>query len=74
MIKNSLFIFISHICAKFQTKKKCECFQSYCHIFKELDEILCMMGDITIFEKNSFIFNFGGYELVTKSLRGWVHI
>jgi hypothetical protein len=26
------------------------------------------------FWKISFIFNFGGYQLVTKSLRGWVHI
>jgi hypothetical protein len=27
-----------------------------------------MMGAITIYGKNSFIFNFVGYELVTKSL------
>jgi len=33
-----------------------------------------MMGATTIFEKNSFIFNFGGYEFVIKSLRDWVHI
>jgi len=32
------------------------------------------MGAITISGKNSFIFDFVGYELVTKSLWGWVHI
>jgi hypothetical protein len=56
----SLVIFTFHICAKFQTKKKkkkaitCvfECFQSHCHILKELHEFLHMMGAITIFEKN----------------------
>ncbi len=50
------------------------CLQSHCHIMKELHDFLCMMGAITIFGKNSFIFNFEGYELVTKSLRDWVHI
>jgi hypothetical protein len=50
------------------------CLQSHCHILKELHDFLCMMGAITIFGKNSFIFNFEGYELVTKSLRDWVHI
>jgi hypothetical protein len=74
VIKYSLFIFIVHICAKFQTKERYECFQSQCHVLKELHEFLFMMGAITIFGKNSFIFNFGGYELVTKSLRDWVHI
>jgi ABC-type antimicrobial peptide transport system permease subunit len=42
IIKCSLFVFIFHICANFQTKekKKCvfECFQSHCHILKELRE------------------------------------
>jgi hypothetical protein len=28
-----------------------ECFQSHCHILKELHEFLHMMGAITIFEK-----------------------
>jgi len=55
-------------------RKKYECFQSHYHILKELHEFLCMMGAITIFGKNSFIFNFGGYELMTKSFRDRVHI
>jgi len=46
-----------------------ECFQSHCHILKDLHESLCMMGTIIIFEENGFIFNFVG--LVTS---GWVHI
>jgi hypothetical protein len=74
VIKHSLFIFIFHTCAKFQTKKICEGFQSHCHILKEFHEFLCMMGVITTSGKNSFKFNFVGYELVTKSLGGWVHI
>jgi hypothetical protein len=45
-----------------------ECFQSPCHILKELHEFLCMMGAITIIGKNSFIFSFVDYGLVTKSL------
>jgi hypothetical protein len=32
-------------------------------------EFLHMMGALTIFGKNSFIFSFVGYGLVTKSLR-----
>ncbi len=35
-----------------------ECFQSHCHILKELYDFLCMMGAITIFEESIFIFNF----------------
>jgi hypothetical protein len=35
-----------------------ECFQSHCHILKELYEFLCMMGAITIFEESIFIFSF----------------
>jgi len=67
VIKYSLFIFIFHICANFKTQKKkkklvmtCvfECFQSHCHILKELYEFLCMMGAITIFEESIFIFSF----------------
>jgi uncharacterized protein (DUF486 family) len=73
MIKYSLFIFIFHIYAKFHTQKKkkqnktkqnlimtCvfECFQSPCHILKELHEFLHMMGAIIIFGENVFIFNF----------------
>jgi hypothetical protein len=43
VIKYSLFIFIFHIRAKFLNQKieiKCvfECFQSHCHILKELQE------------------------------------
>jgi hypothetical protein len=45
-----------------------ECFQSQCHILKELHEFLHMMGAITIFEKNNFIFHIVDYGLVTKSL------
>ncbi len=59
----------------FKPKKKLimtcvfECFQSHCHILKDLHESLCMMGTIIIFGENGFIFNFLG--LVTW---GWVHI
>jgi hypothetical protein len=52
-IKYSLFIFIFHNCAKFQTKKKKKkkklimtcafgCFQSHCNILKELHEFLAL--------------------------------
>jgi hypothetical protein len=68
---------ISHL-YKFSNQKKkkkklvvtCvfECFQSQCHILKELHDFLHMMGAITIFEKNNFIFNIVNYGLVTKSL------
>jgi len=51
VIKYSLFIFIFHISTKFQTKYIYECFQSHCHILKELHDFLCMMGATTIFEK-----------------------
>ncbi len=71
MIKYFFFIFL----CKFSNPKKklvmtCvfECFQSPCHILKELHEFLCMMGAITIIGKNSFIFSFVDYGLVTKSL------
>jgi hypothetical protein len=67
--------FLFHICAKFQTKiflfliMACvfECFLSHCQILKELHDLFCMMGAITSFGKNSFIFNFVDYGLVTKS-------
>jgi hypothetical protein len=45
-----------------------ECFQSHCHILKELHEFLCTMDAINIFGKNSLIFSFVGYGLVTKWL------
>jgi len=45
-----------------------ECFQSHCHILKELHEILCLIGAIAIIGKNSFIFSFVDYGLVTTSL------
>ncbi len=35
-----------------------ECFQSHCHIFKELHEFLDMMGAIVVFGENIFIFSF----------------
>jgi hypothetical protein len=76
VIQILFFIYIFHICAKFQTKKKkrlivtCvfECFQSHCHILKELHEFLYMTNAISNFGENSFIFNFVGYGLVIKSL------
>jgi len=45
-----------------------ECLQSHCHILKELREFLCTMDAISIFGKNSLIFSFVGYGLVTKWL------
>ncbi len=44
------------------------CIWMFCHILRELHEFLCMMGAITIFGENSFIFSLGGYGLVAKSL------
>ncbi len=35
-----------------------ECFQSHCHISKELHKVLHIMGAITIFGENIFIFSF----------------
>ncbi len=35
-----------------------ECFQSHCHILKELYEFLHMMGALIIFGENIFIFSF----------------
>jgi hypothetical protein len=65
VIKYSPFIFIFHIYAKFQTKEKSlimtcvfECFQSHCHILKELHKFLHMMGAMIIFGENIFIFSF----------------
>ncbi len=43
-----------------------ECFQSHCHILKELHEFLHMMSAITILEKIYLIFNIVDYGLVTK--------
>jgi hypothetical protein len=76
MIKYSLFIFIFHICAKFQTKKKKELsWHMYLNVFnhivtfwKNYTIFLCMMGAIIILGKNSFKFSFVGYALMTKSL------
>jgi hypothetical protein len=39
-----------------------ECFQSHCHILKELHEFLCLISAITIIGKNSFIFSFVDYD------------
>jgi hypothetical protein len=44
-----------------------ERFQSHCHILKELHEFLHIMCAMITFGKNSFIFSFVGYGLVTKS-------
>ncbi len=57
VIKYSLFIFIFHICVKFQTKEKkrlvttnvFECFQLHYHILKKLLEFLHMVVAITSF-------------------------
>ncbi len=75
MIKYSLFIIIFHICAEFQKEEEgfimtCvfECFQSHCHILRELHEFLCMMDAITSFGESIFIFCFVGYGLVSKSV------
>ncbi len=38
-----------------------ECFQSHCHILKELYEFLCIMRAIIIFEESNFIFGFVSY-------------
>jgi hypothetical protein len=38
-----------------------ECFQSDCHIVKELDFFFCMMDALIIFEENNFIFSFVDY-------------
>jgi hypothetical protein len=35
-----------------------ECFQSHCHILKELHEFLRMMGAIIVFGENIFICSF----------------
>ncbi len=51
-----------------------ECFQSHCHICKELHELLHMISAISIFGENSFIFNFVGYGLVIKSLGAGAHL
>jgi len=53
----SFHIYFSHLCKISNQKKKkrlivtCvfECFQSHCHILKELHEFLGMMGAIIIF-------------------------
>ncbi len=45
-----------------------ECFQSQCHILKELHIVLCMMSALTIFGDGSFIFKFVSYVLMTKQL------
>jgi hypothetical protein len=50
-----------------------ECFQSPCHILKELHEFLHMMGAIIIFEEYIFIFNFVIIYWWWSQL-GWVHI
>jgi hypothetical protein len=50
-----------------------ECFQSHCHILKELHKFLLMMGVITIFGKSTFIFSFVVMDWSQSQLI-WVHI
>ncbi len=50
-----------------------ECFQSHCHILKELHEFLHMMGAIIIFGENIFMFCFVIIDW-SQSQLGWVHI
>ncbi len=38
-----------------------ECFQSDCHIWKELHILFCMMDGLIIFGENNFIFSFVDY-------------
>jgi hypothetical protein len=45
-----------------------ECFQSQCHILKELHFFVGMMSALTIFGDGSFIFKFLSYGLMTKPL------
>ncbi len=47
-----------------------ECFQSHCHILKELRKFLLMMGAITIFGENIFIFS----SVVTKLVQLGAHV
>ncbi len=66
------FTFVQNFKPKKKKKKKknlvmtrvFKCFQSHCHISKELHEFLCMIGAMAIFGENSFIFSFVG--LVTR--------
>jgi len=69
----SFSFYFSHL-SKFSNQKKMWRFSITLSHFEEFHEFLYMMGAITISGKNSFIFNFVGYELVTKSLGGLVHI
>jgi hypothetical protein len=72
-------IYFSHLC-KISNQKKplvmtCvfECYQSQCHILKELHEFLHMMGAITIFEfkKKNWCC---GLWIGDKVTWRWVHI
>ncbi len=70
VITYSFFIFIFHLCTKFQINKKmCILIFSitWSH-FERITWILRMMGAIIIFEESNFIFSFVGYGLVIKSL------
>ncbi len=68
VIKYLLFTFVQNFKPKKEKVMTCvfENFQSHCYMLKELHEFYYMMSAITIFEKNSFIFSFVDYELVTK--------
>jgi hypothetical protein len=69
VIKYSLFIFIFHICAKFQTKKKTShdmCISMFSITLSHFERIprnFANDGCITIFGKSSFIFSFLGLVL-----------
>ncbi len=67
---NLFFTFVKNFKPKKKKKANCvfECFQSHCHILKELHEFCLWWVAITIFGESGFIFNFVGYELVIKLL------
>jgi hypothetical protein len=58
--KYFLFIFIFHICAKFQTRKKDSSWHVYLNVFNNIVtyQFVLMMGAITIFGESIFIFSF----------------
>ncbi len=69
LCKFSIFFFFLVVTCVF------ECFQSHCHILKELYEFLWMMSAIIIFEESSFIFSFVSHVWIgDKVTWGWVHI
>jgi hypothetical protein len=74
VVEYSLFIFIFHICSNFQTQKqKTHCDMYILNVFNYIVKfwkniwIFALLGVVTIFGEGSFMFNFVGYGLVTKS-------